>query len=143
MRGAGGTSGGIGQFMIGFIMMCSGCFMLLNAIRVTSSFGMGQRLYGFSAMGGSYGVTTGMIMIPFIFGIGFIFYNSRNPIGWLLAIGSLVSMVFGVISTIQFSFRSMSAFDLIVILVLAAGGLGLFLNSLRSLNDEPAKDTAE
>lgn len=28
-----------------------------------------------------------------------------------------------------------SAFDLIVILVLAAGGLGLFLNSLRALDD--------
>lgn len=93
MRGAVGTSGGIGQFMIGFIMMCSGSFMLINAIRVTSSFGMGQRLCGFSAMGGNYGITTGMIMIPFIFGVGFIFYNSRNPIGWLLAIGSLASMV--------------------------------------------------
>ncbi len=92
-------------------MMCSGCFMLLNPIRVTSGFGMGQWLYGFSAMGGNYGVTTGMIMTPFIFGIGFIFYNSRNPIGWLLAINSLVSMVFGVISVIQFSFRAMSAFD--------------------------------
>jgi len=92
MRGAGGSSGGIGQFMIGFIMMCSGSYMLLNAIRVTSNFGMGQRLYGFSAFGGNVGINTGMIMIPFIFGVGFIFYNSRNPIGWLLAIGSLVSM---------------------------------------------------
>ncbi|MDA0789450.1 MAG: hypothetical protein O2780_08335 [Proteobacteria bacterium] len=135
MRGAGGSSGGIGQFFIGFIMMCSGFYMLLNAIRVTSNLGMGARLYGFSAFGNNFGITTGMIMIPFIFGVGFIFYNSRNPIGWLLAVGSLVSMVFGVISTIQFSFRTMTGFDLIVILVLAAGGLGLFLNSLRSFDD--------
>ena len=82
-------------------------------------------------------------MIPFIFGIGFIFYNSRNPVGWLLTIGSLVSMIFGVISTIQFTFRAMSAFDLIVILVLAAGGLGLFLNSLRTLDDEPPQDAGQ
>jgi hypothetical protein len=135
MRGAGGSSGGIGQFFIGFIMMCSGFYMLLNAIRVTSNFGMGNRLYGFAAFGNNFGITTGMIMIPFIFGVGFIFYNSRNPIGWLLAIGSLVSMIFGVISTIQFSFRAMSGFDLVVILVLAAGGLGLFLNSLRAFGD--------
>ncbi len=87
-------------------------------------------------MGGNYGITTGMVMIPFIFGVGFIFYNSRNPIGWLLAIGSLVSMIFGVISTVQFTFRAMSAFDLITILVLAAGGLGLFLNSLRSFDNQ-------
>ena len=141
MRGAGGTSGGIGQFFIGFVMMCGGFYMLLNAIRVTSNFGMGHRLYGFSAFGGQFGITTGMVMIPFIFGIGFLFYNSRNPIGWLLTIGSLVAMIFGVISTIQFSMRSMSAFDLIVILVLSAGGLGLFLNSLRSFDDEPEPES--
>ena len=136
MKGAGGTSGGIGQFFIGFVMMCGGFYMLLNAIHVSSSFGMGMRLYGVSAFGGSYGVTSGMVMIPFIFGVGFIFYNSRNPIGWLLSVGSLVALIFGVISTIQFSFRAMTAFDLIVILVLSAGGLGLFLNSLKSFDQQ-------
>jgi len=74
-----------------------------------------------------------MIMIPFMFGVGFIFYNAKNWLGWLLASGSLVALVFGVISSIQFTFRSMSAFDLIVILVLAVGGLGLFLRSLKTL----------
>ncbi len=142
MRGAGGSSGGIGQFFIGFIMMSSGFYMLLNAIRVTSNFGMGSRLYGFSAFGNNFGITSGMIMIPFIFGVGFIFYNSRNPIGWLLAVGSLVSMIFGVISSIQFSFRTMTGFDLVVILVLAAGGLGLFLNSLRSFDDGDPEDAS-
>ena len=47
----------------------------------------------------------------------------------------MIPFIFGVISSVQFSFRSMSAFDLITILVLAAGGLGLFLNSLRALDD--------
>jgi len=135
MKGAGGTSGGIGQFLISFVMMSGGFYMLLNAIQVRSSFGMGMRLYGFSAGGGNYGITTGMVMIPFIFGIGFIFYNARNPLGWLLSIGSLVALIFGVISTIQFTFRAMTAFELIVILILAVGGLGLFLNSLRTLDD--------
>ena len=135
MKGAGGTSGGVGQFLTGFVMMCGGFYMLLNAIQVRSTFGMGMRLYGFSAGGANYGITSGMVMIPFIFGIGFIFYNSKNPVGWLLSIGSLVALIFGVISTIQFTFRSMSGFDLIVILVLAAGGLGLFLNSLRTMDN--------
>ncbi len=135
MNGAGGTSGGMGQFFIGFAMMCGGFFMLFNAIQVTSSFGMGMRMYGVSAFGGAYSVTSGMIMIPFMFGVGFIFYNAKNPIGWLLSGGSLVALIFGVISSIQFTFRSMTAFDLITILVLAVGGLGLFLNSLRALND--------
>ncbi|TPH13379.1 hypothetical protein [Litorilituus lipolyticus] len=136
MKGAGGTSGGLGQFFIGLVMMCGGFYMLLNAITVTSSFGMGMRLYGFSAMGGSYNITSGMIMIPFIFGVGLIFYNSKNILGWILSIGSVTALIFGVISSIRFSFRTMTSFDLIVILVLAMGGLGLFLRSLKALDEK-------
>ncbi|UZE98005.1 hypothetical protein [Alkalimarinus alittae] len=134
MKGAGGTSGGIGQFFIGFIMMCGGFYLLLNSISVTSSFGFGARMYGFSAFGGNYGITSGMIMIPFMFGVGLIFYNSKNVMGWLLSIGAIVALVFGVIASIRFNFRSMSAFDLIMILVLSIGGLGLFLRSLKAID---------
>ncbi len=131
MRGAGGTSGGIGQFFIGFIMLCGGIYLLLNAITVTSHFGFGMRLYGF----GRYGITSGMILIPFMIGTGMVFYNSKNFIGWLLASGSLVALIFGVISSLQFTFRHMSAFDLITILVLTVGGLGLFLRSLKTIDE--------
>lgn len=109
--------------------------MLLNAITVTSGFGMGMRMYGFSAMSGNYNITSGMIMIPFIFGVGIIFYNSRNILGWILSIGSISGLIFGVISSISFSFKTMTAFDLIVILVLAMGGLGLFFRSLKTLDE--------
>jgi len=136
MRGAGGTSGGLGQFFIGLIMMCGGFYLLLNAIHVSSHFGFGARLYGFSAFGGHYGITSGMVMIPFMFGVGILFYNGKNPIGWLLTLGSIVALVFGVISSIRFTFRAMSAFDLIVILVLSVGGLGLFLRSLKSFDGD-------
>ena len=75
-------------------------------------------------------------MIPFMFGIGMIFYNSKNYLGWILTIGSLIMLIFGVISSINFRLRSMSAFELIVILVLLVGGIGLFLNSLRNFDAE-------
>ncbi|TYK65703.1 hypothetical protein [Colwellia echini] len=139
MRGAGGTSGGLGQFFVGLIMMCGGFYMLLNAITVSSSFGMGMRLYGFSAMGGNYNLTSGMVMIPFMFGIGLIFYNGKNILGWVLALGSITGLIFGVISSIRFTFRTMSSFDLIVILVLAIGGLGLFLRSLKKVDAMPTE----
>ncbi len=137
MKGAGGTSGGLGQFFIGLVMMCGGFYLLLNAISVNASFAMGARLYGISAFGGHYNITSGMIMLPFMFGIGLIFYNSKNILGWILAIGAITALIFGVIASIRFSFRAMSAFDLITILVLSIGGLGLFLRSLKSFdNDE-------
>ncbi len=126
MRGAGGTDGGLLSFLVGLVMMCSGFYMLLNAIVIRSRFGFGHNLYSV----GGFSITSGMIMIPFIFGVGLIFYNSKNYVGWVLAGVSLISLMFGVIASVNFSFQRMSAFDLIVILVLAFGGLGLFLRSL-------------
>ena len=134
MRGAGGTEGGIGHFFIGLIMMCIGFYMLLNAITVTSNCALGTRLYGLSVFGGSYGVTGGMIMVPFMFGVAMLFYNAKNIIAWLLSIGSVAALIVGVISSVRFTMKSMTAFELIVILVLALGGLGLFLRSLKALS---------
>jgi len=131
-RGAGGTDGGVGQFFIGFIMMCGGFYMLLNSIHVSSHFGMGTRMYGASMFGSNFNITSGMIMFPFMFGVGMVFYNAKNWIGWLLLVGSLTALIFGVISSIQFSFRHMTAFDLIMIIVLGVGGLGLFLRSMKA-----------
>lgn len=128
MRGAGGSSGGLGQFFIGFFMFCGGIYMLLNSITFYANYGFGSRVYGI----GGVSVTSGMIMIPFMFGVGMIFYDAKNKFGWLLAAGSLTALIFGVISSIQFHMRSMSAFDLSVILVLTVGGLALFLRSLKS-----------
>lgn len=133
MRGAGGSSGGIGHFFVGLIMMCGGFYMLLNSISVTSNFALSSRLYSINALGG-FGVTGGMVLIPFLFGVGFIFYNSKNILGWVLALGSITALVFGVLSSVRFSLQSMTTFDLIVILVLAVGGLGLFLRSLRAID---------
>lgn len=132
MRGAGGSEGGVGQFFIGLIMMVAGGYLLLNAIMVTNHFSMGYSLYRV----GGFSLTSGMVMVPFIFGVGLVFYNSRNILGWILAIGALVMLVFGVITSINFQLRHMSAFDLIVILVLLVGGIGLFLRSLKNLSSD-------
>ncbi len=128
MQGAGGTSGGSGQFLLGLIMMCSGFYLLLSSVIVSSTFGLGSRLFGI----GGFGVTGGIILVPLVIGIGMIFYNARSYLGWLIAIASFFAMVFGVISSVSLDLRTMSAFYLITVLVLAFGGLGLFLGSLRS-----------
>ncbi|MEO0469508.1 MAG: hypothetical protein AAF206_07810 [Bacteroidota bacterium] len=125
--GAGGTKGGTGRFLLGLIMTIGGGYLLLNAINVSNHFAWGHSLYRI----GSIGITSGMIMIPFILGIGMVFYSAKNVLGWLLAGGSFVAMIFGVISSVHFSFERMTAFELILILVLFVGGIGLLLNSLK------------
>jgi len=135
-RGAGGPEGGVGRFFLGIIMIIAGIYLLLNNIHVGSSFGMGGGGGGFGRpmfnVGGR-AITSGFVMIPFIFGVGMIFYNHKNYFGWVLAIASVIMLMVGVITSTQFHFNSLSAFDLIIILVLFIGGVGLFLSSLRSV----------
>ena len=126
-RGAGGTRGGEGNFFIGIVMMIAVGYLLLRGIMVRPQFGVGNAMY--SIVG--FPVTTGLVLVPFAFGVGMIFYNSRNWIDWLLAGGSVVALVVGVIASINFTLVRMSPFDLLVIIILLVGGIGLFLRSLR------------
>lgn len=126
-RGAGGTDGGTGSFVLGLVMMIAGGYLLLQSIVVRPNFGFGAALFQV----GGIPVTSGMVLVPFMFGVGMIFYNARNWLGWGLAGASLIALVAGVIASISLQFARMSVFDLIVILVLLVGGIGLFLRSLR------------
>ena len=136
MRGAGGTEGGIGRFLIGFIMMVAGGYMFLNSIQVSYAFGFSSSFMRF----GGFSLTGGMVFVPFIFGVGMVFYNAKNLIGWGLAAASLIMMGFGVISNIKLRFTHMTSFDLLVILTLMVGGMGLFLSSLKAFNLPDAEE---
>lgn len=126
-RGAGGTDGGVVTFLLGLGMAFAGLYLLLQGIIVQQNFHFGRAAFHIR----SYPVPTGMLFIPFLLGIGMIFFNSRNWAGWILALGSIAAMVFGVLASLNIRLVTMTAFDLIVILVLLVGGIGLFLRSLR------------
>lgn len=132
MRGAGGTEGGTGRFFVGLIMLVAGGYLFLHSINVSIGMGLGYQF--FSIWG--FGITSGMVLVPFIFGIGMVFYDAKNWIGWLLAGASLVMLGFGVIAQTRFHLNAMTAFDLLTILVLLVGGIGLLLSSLRGPRSE-------
>ncbi len=127
MRGAGGTDGGSLTFFIGLAMMIAGGYLLLSNIVIRPIFGFRTAAFNI----GGFGITTGMILIPFIFGVGLIFYNGQSKLGWVLAVGSVIALVAGVISNLTIQFAALNIFDLLVILILLFGGIGLFLRSLR------------
>ena len=126
MRGAGGTDGGITRFITGLLMLVAGLYMFLSSVHV--NFHLGARVYSY----GDYHMTSGMILIPFMLGVGLLFFNAKNIFGWVLSIGSLAILIFGIISNTQLTLERMDAFSLIIILILMVGGLGLFLSSFRS-----------
>jgi uncharacterized protein len=128
VKGAGGTSGGIGRFFLGIALFVAGMYLLLKNIYVQHSFGFGSSFYSL----GGFSITSGMLLIPFVIGVGMLFFNYKSLVGWLLAAGALLALIVGVITSITFTLAGMSAFDILMILVLVAGGLGLFLSSFRS-----------
>jgi hypothetical protein len=130
MTGAGGTPGGTGRFFLGLIMLVAGLYLFLSSIQVSNSFSLG---YGLFSLGGLR-VTPGLVLIPFLLGVGLIFFNARNVWGWLCTAASVVMLIFGVLASLQFHLRPLSALELLMMLVLMGGGLGLFLSSLRNFS---------
>jgi len=119
LRNAGGTPGGIGEFVIGLIMAIAGAFLISNQVVVVSGF---WSMWGYSAFG--------LSMIPLIFGIGILFFNGKSIIGWLLLIIGVVVIIAGILVNLHVYFQPTSLFNTIIMIVLLAGGIGLIFRGL-------------
>ena len=119
-RGAGGTPGGVGEFLAGLAMAVAGGYMLTQRVVVESGF---WTLWGYS--------TFGLSLLPLIAGVGLLFYNGKSIAGWLLTFVGVVIIFVGVLMNLQIYFQPTSLFNTILMLVLLAGGLGLVARSLR------------
>lgn len=140
--GSGGTSGGVGQFILGFILASVGLYMFFNSVYVTSEGGgligrgIGRALGGGGgAGGGHWGRTTsmGVIFIPLFVGLIMLFNNARKMAGWIVMLVGLAILVIEIFSMLQFDFK-FKASDLIIMMVMTAAGLGFMLNSYRDFN---------
>ncbi len=130
LKGAGGTPGGVLHFVLGLSMMLGGLYLLASNIIVTSGigWGFGYSLYHF----GGFGINAGSLLISFMVGVGMLFFNGKSILGWIVSIGSLGAIVFGVIMSLRIGMKTMSLLDISIILLLIAGGFGFFLRSLFS-----------
>ena len=120
-RGAGGTSGGIGEFLLGLGMSVAGAYLLTQRVTVSSSY---WTLWGYNAFG--------LSLLPLLFGVGLLFFNGKSIAGWLLTFCGVVIIFVGIISNLGIYFQSTSLFNTLMMLVLLAGGIGLVARSLRA-----------
>ena len=120
-RGAGGTSGGVGEFLLGLGMAVAGAYLLTQRVTVTSGY---WTLWGYNAFG--------LSLLPLLFGIGLLFFNGRSIAGWLLTFVGVVVIFVGIIANLGIYFQPTSLFNTVVMLVLLAGGIGLVARSLRA-----------
>ncbi len=120
-KGAGGTPGGIRHFVIGSIFALVGGYLILNQVVVTS---------GFWSYFGNY--SFGVTLIPFLIGIGFLFFDGSSVVGWFLTVAAFLAIIVGVIANLQIYFRPTTLYNTLIMLVLLVGGLALIGRSLRA-----------
>ena len=124
----GGTPGGLGQFLMGFIMACVGGYLIANQVTVMGSYWMFRGNNAF-----------GITLLPMLFGIGILFWNGRSAIGWLLTVGGGLFILAGVIANMHIYFQPTSLFNTLVMLVLLVGSVGLVVRSLSPHYEKSAK----
>jgi hypothetical protein len=119
-RGAGGTEGGVGVFLLGVAMASAGGYLLASRVIVTS---------GYFYLWGQNGF--GLALIPLLFGIGMLFFNGRNIFAWLLTLAGLSIVFVGILSSMNIYFQSTNLFSTLIILTLLVGGIGLIARAVR------------
>lgn len=121
MKGAGGTTGGVGMFFGGAALVLGAGYLLLTRVSVISG---GWHFYGYNAFG--------LSLFPLLIGIGMLFYNGRSLLGWLLTIGGAFIILLGIVANLRIYFQPTSLFDTVLMLGALAGGIGLIARSLRA-----------
>jgi len=119
LKRPGGSDGGVIEFVIGLIMTISGAYMLISRVVVAS---------GFWNWGGYN--SFGLLLIPLIFGIAFVFFNGRSVIGWILIGLSIIFIGSGILMNLQIYFQPTSLFNTVIMLILFAGGIGLIARAV-------------
>jgi hypothetical protein len=120
MKGAGGTEGGIVEFLLGLVMAVGGGYLLTNQVTISS---------GFWGWFGPH--TFGLSLLPLIVGCGLLFFDGRSRGGLVLTVGGAAIILLGILMNLRIFFEPTSLFNTLIMLVLLAGGLGLLARSLR------------
>jgi hypothetical protein len=124
-RGAGGTPGGIGSFLIGVVMVAVGGWLITNQVTVTGS---GFSFFGTWFGSGGFGLT----MLPLLVGIGILFMNGKSVLGWLVTISGMGMILAAVLMNLSIFWAPTSLFNTVMMWGILAGGLGLVFRSLRA-----------
>lgn len=104
------------QFMVGLALLAVGTYWFMSRVDVHTGF--------YSWQLGPFR-TGGLVVVPFIAGVIWMFINMDSLGAKLLAGAGLLVIVASVIMGTQFTFRSTNLYSYIIMLVCMFGGLGL------------------
>jgi len=106
----------LGQFVIGMVMLAAGLYWFMSNVTVSTYFGF--HIWG-------YRLGAGLVVVPFIAGIIWLFLNVDSMGAKILTVVGVVIILAAVISNIRFVFRSTSLYVYLVMLILIFGGAAL------------------
>ena len=132
MQNVGGTPGGMKTFLLGLVMLLAGGYLLFDHVQVGGGF---WHWGGLGGRGTSFGIT----LIPLLLGIGILFVNGSSFAGRFLTGAGALVIVIGIIANLDIRFHQTSLFNMLVMLVLIVGGLGLIIRSAMPMQSAPPK----
>ncbi len=121
MIGAGGSPGGVPQFFIGLGLATVGAYLLTQQVTVQSGY---WSLGGYNAFG--------LSLIPFILGIGLLFFESQSKAGFTLLFLGVLIIAAGILMNLNIYFQPTSLFNTLMMIGMTAAGVGLVLRALKS-----------
>lgn len=119
------------QFIIGLAMLVAGGYWFMSSVTVTTGF------YGLRI--GNMHVSGGLVVIPFIAGVIWMFLNSDSIGAKILTGLGLVVILASVIMSTNFVFHNRTLYEYLVMLVLIFGGAALTLQVLLAKPKEDSR----
>ncbi len=112
------------QFLAGLAMLIAGLFIFSQKVMVTSAF------FGHGLSIGGWHLNNGLIMVPFIAGVVWMFASEGSFPSKLFTGAGVLIVVVAVIMTTNISLVRITLYEWVVILVLIFGGAGLLARIL-------------
>lgn len=120
------------QFVAGIVMLVVGLYIFSQKVIVSSGF------FGGSLSIGGFHLNTGLIIVPLIAGIVWMFVSDAFGAKILTVAGVLIIIVSVIMST-HIHLTTMTLYEWVLILVLIFGGAG-FVAKVLFASDSPAKE---
>lgn len=112
------------QFFIGFLLFGGGVYWILNSFTVSSAWGGGYwSLFGMR-------LPSGTMLIPFLIGIGLLFFLDRKIIGGIVCCLGLLIILISILTSLEFHAVRNSLYVYLLMFSMVAAGAALLIKTL-------------